>query len=315
MTTTMVERRVTAILAADVAGYSRLMGVDEEGTLTELKSHRAGLIDPKIKEHHGRTVKTSGDGMLVEFVSVVDAVRCAVEIQRGMAERNTPVPEKNRIEFRIGINVGDIMIDGGDIFGDGVNVAARLEGLADPGGICVSMRVQEDVQGKLDFTFEDAGEHHLKNIARPIRAYRVRLVGGLSSPPSLITPEKPSIAVLPFQNMSGDAEQEYFADGVVEEVITALSKVKSFFVIARNSAFTYKGRAVDVRQIGRDWGSGTFLKALFEKPERALELWANLLTLQRVRISGQRDLRAPWTTSSHSRMKSRRVLWGRLHPA
>jgi len=277
VTTTMVERRLTAILAADVAGYSRLMGVDEEGTLTQLKSHRAWLIDPKIKEHHGRTVKTSGDGMLVEFVSVVDAVRCAVEIQRGMAERNTPVPEKNRIEFRIGINVGDIMIDGGDIFGDGVNVAARLEGLADPGGICVSMRVQEDIQGKLDFTFEDAGEHHLKNIARPIRAYRVRLVGGLSSPPSLITPEKPSIAVLPFQNMSGDAEQEYFADGVVEEVITALSKVKSFFVIARNSTFTYKGRAVDVRQIGRELGVRYVLEGSIRKAGTRVRIMGQLV--------------------------------------
>jgi adenylate cyclase len=240
-----VERRLTAVLAADVAGYSRLMGADEEGTLAQLKAHRRALIDPKIAEHRGRIVKTTGDGMLVEFASVVDALRCAVEVQRGMAERNSEVPQDKRIEFRVGIHQGDIIIEGDDIFGDGVNVAARLEGLAEPGGICVSGRVQEDAEGKLEITFENAGEQQLKNIARPVRVYRMRLGGAAPiSRPALPLPDRPSIAVLPFQNMSGDPEQEYFADGVVEEIITALSRIRWLFVIARNSTFTYKGQAL-----------------------------------------------------------------------
>ena len=214
-----VERRLTAILAADVAGYSRLMGADEEGTLSKLKAHRLALVDPKITEHRGRIVKTTGDGLLVEFASVVDAVRCAVEVQRGMIERNADVPQGKRVEFRIGINVGDIIIEEDDIFGDGVNIAARLEGLAEPGGICVSGRVEEDVHGRLDAAFEDMGEQQLKNIARLVRVYRVRSGGTLntSTQPDLLVPDKPSIVVLPFQNMTGDPEQEYFADGVVEE--------------------------------------------------------------------------------------------------
>jgi adenylate cyclase len=217
-----VERRLTAILAADVAGYSRLMGVDEEGTLTQLKAHRNALVDPTITQQRGRIVKTTGDGMLVEFASVVDALRCAVEVQRGMTERNVEVRPEKRIEFRVGIHQGDIIIDGGDIIGDGVNVAARLEGLAEPGGICVSSRVQEDARGKLDIVFEDAGEQLLKNIERPLRVYRVRPSGAaLSYRPGLALPDKPSVAVLPFQNMSGDPEQDYFADGIVEDIITA----------------------------------------------------------------------------------------------
>jgi adenylate cyclase len=263
-------------MAGDIAGYSRLMGIDDEGTLRQLKAHRKELVDPKIAEHRGRIVKTTGDGILVEFVSVVDAVRCAVEIARGMSERNANVPTDRRIEFRTGINVGDIISDGNDIFGDGVNVAARLEGLAEPGGVCVSLRVQEDTSGKLDFAFEDVGEQRFKNIARPVRAYRVRLSGGLTSAlPTLALPEKPSIAVMPFQNMSGDPEQEYFADGVVEDIITALSRVKSFFVIARNSTFTYKGRAVDVRQVGRELGVRYVLEGSIRKAGN------------RVRITGQ----------------------------
>jgi adenylate cyclase len=252
-----VERRLTAILAADVAGYSRLMGADEEGTLAKLKAHRQALVDPKITEHRGRIVKTTGDGLLVEFASVVDAVRCAVEIQRGMVARNSAVAEDKRIEFRVGINVGDIIVDGGDIFGDGVNVAARLEGLAQPGGICVSGRVQEDARGKLDIAFEDAGEHQLKNIAWPVRVYRVRAGNGAieaRTRPTLPLPDKPSIAVLPFQNMGGDPEQEYFADGMVEDITTALSRIRWLFVIARNSSFTYKGKPVDVKQVGRELG-------------------------------------------------------------
>src|ERR1700730_7077012 len=216
-------RRLAAILAADVAGYSQLIGADEEGTLNRLKAIRAELIDPRISEHRGRIVKTTGDGLLVEFASVVDALRCASEWQAGMADRNADRAD-NRIEFRIGINVGDVVVEDGDIFGDGVNVAARLEALADPGGICVSARVQEDAAGRLDLAFVDLGEQNLKNIARPIRAYRVRSdEAPTPAQARLPLPDKPSIAVLPFQNMSGDPEQEYFADGMVEEITTALS--------------------------------------------------------------------------------------------
>src|SRR5262249_35455203 len=236
-------------------GYSRLMGVDEEGTLERLKALRHELLDPKITAHHGRIVKTTGDGLLVEFASVVDAVRCAVAVQQAMPERETGVAADDRIEFRIGINMGDIVVEDGDIFGDGVNVAARLEGLAEPGGICVSARVQEDAAGKLDLVFEDIGEQQLKNIARPVRVYQ----GVTSAPPATSQlgsgpplPGKPSIAVLPFANLSGDPEQEYFADGMVEEIITTLSHIRWLFVIARNSSFTYRGQAVDVKQIGRE---------------------------------------------------------------
>jgi class 3 adenylate cyclase len=255
-------RRLAAILAADVAGYSRLIGVDEEGTLNRLRSIRAEIIDPKITEHRGRIVKTTGDGLLVEFSSVVDALRCATQWQQGMGERNAAAPGDNRIEFRIGVHQGDIVVEGDDIFGDGVNVAARLEGLAEPGGICVSARVQEDVAGRLDLAFDDIGEQNLKNIARPVRVYRVRLttaenttkVTPTESGLALPLPDKPSIAVLPFANMSGDPEQEYFADGMVEEIITALSRIRWLFVIARNSSFTYKGKAVDVKQIAQELG-------------------------------------------------------------
>jgi len=238
MTTT---RRLVAILAADVAGYSRLIGVAEEGTLNRLRSIRAEVIDPKVTEYRGRIVKTTGDGLLVEFSSVVDALRCATEIQNAMAEGNAGIAAEERIEFRIGINVGDIVVEDGDIFGDGVNVAARLEGLADPGGICVSARVQEDVAGRLDLTFDDIGEQTLKNINRPIQVYRVRLPAtrsassGAPSKAALSLPDKPSIAVLPFSNLSGDPEQEYFVDGMVEEIITALSRIRWLFVIAQNS--------------------------------------------------------------------------------
>ena len=248
-----VERRLAAILAADVAGYSRLMGEDEEGTLAALKALRRELADPKIKEHRGRIVKVTGDGLLVEFASVVDAVRCAVEVQREMALRNAAIPQGRRIEFRMGINLGDIIKDGRDIYGDGVNIAARLEGLAEPGGICVSRVVRDQVRDKLGFFFEDMGEQLVKNIARPIRVHRIRLAeevgvpsvrslhSGSAQSQALPLPDKPSMAVLPFTNMSGDPEQEFVSDGIAEDVITALSRYPSLFVIARNSCFTYKG--------------------------------------------------------------------------
>jgi class 3 adenylate cyclase len=250
-----LERRLSAILALDVAGFSRLVGADEEGTLARLKALRRDLVDSKIDEYRGRIVKTTGDGMLVQFASVMDAVRCAVEVQQRMVEHNAQTPEEKWIEFRIGINVGDIILDGDDIYGDGVNVAARLEGLSEPGGICVSLNVHDQVRDRLDLIFDDAGEQQLKNIARPVRVYRVQLGSGATKKRvALELPDKPSIAVLPFQNMSGDPEQEYFADGVVEEIITGLSRIRWLFVIARNSSFTYKGRAVDVKQVGRELG-------------------------------------------------------------
>jgi adenylate cyclase len=278
LATERVERRLTAILAADVAGYSRLMGADEEGTLAQLKAHRRALVDPKIAEHRGRIVKTTGDGMLVEFASVVDAVRCAIELQRGMAERNAEVPQEKRIEFRVGIHQGDIVVEDQDIFGDGVNVAARLESLAEPGGICVSGRVQEDARGKLDIAFEDAGDQQLKNIERPVRIYRVlsNAAAG-SSRPALLLPGKPSIAVLPFQNMSGDPEQEYFADGMVEEIITALSRFRQLFVIARNSTFTYKGQAADVKQVSRELGVRYVLEGSVRKGGNRVRVTAQLI--------------------------------------
>src|SRR5258707_867553 len=248
-------RRLTAIFAADVAGYSRLTGLDEEGTHVRLKEHLRVLIDPKVAAHRGHIIKNTGDGLLAEFNSVVDAMRCAVDVQRGMAERNSDVPPGNRIEFRIGINVGDIIEDNGDIFGDGVNIAARLEAIAEPGGICVSDDAHRQRRDKLDIVFDDAGEQNVKNIERPVRVFRVMdRVGVGRQRPTLALPNKPSIAVLPFQNLSADPEQEYFADGVVEEITMALSRFHWLFVIARNSSFTYKGRAIDVKQVGRELG-------------------------------------------------------------
>jgi adenylate cyclase len=277
-------RRLAAVLAADVAGYSRLMGEDEEGTLAALKAIRRELYDPKIKEHYGRIVKTTGDGVLVEFASVVDAVRCAVDIQRDMALRNAGTPDAKRIELRIGINLGDIIIDGRDIFGDGVNVAARLEALAEPGGICVSRVVRDQVRDKLDFAFEDRGEQQVKNIARPVRVFDVRTAvesppstPGVRAAPPLPLPEKPSIAVLPFQNLSGDPEQEYFADGVVEDIITALSRNRAFFVISRNTTFTYKGPAVDVAKVARELGVRYVLEGSVRRAGDRVRITAQLI--------------------------------------
>jgi adenylate cyclase len=274
-------RRLAAILAADVAGYSRLMGADEEGTHERLRVHLHELVEPKIKEHHGRTVKNTGDGFLAEFASVVDAVRYAVEVQREMAGRNADVLADGRIEFRMGINLGDVIVEDDDIFGDGVNIAARLEGLAEPGGICVSRMVRDNVRGKVDCIFEDLGQRQVKNMARPVRVYRVQdpavptEEAGPAAAQPLPLPNKPSIAVLPFANMSGDPEQEYFADGMVEEIITALSRIRWLFVIARNSTFTYKGRSVDVKQVGQELGVRYVLEGSVRKAG------------QKVRITGQ----------------------------
>jgi adenylate cyclase len=258
-----VERRLAAILAADVAGSCRLIGIDEEGTLGQLKALRKTLFDPKVSDHRGRVVKNTGDGALVEFASVVDAVRCADEIQRSVAEQNTNVPQDKRIELRIGIHVGDNIIADDDILGDGVNIAVRLEGIAVPGGICISDDAHRQIRGKVESTFEDMDAHTLKNIAEPMRVWRIRKnsVSPLVVPayPSsghapLPLPDGPSIAILPFQNMSGDPDQDYFADGMVDEITTALSRFKSLFVIARNSSFTYKGKVVDIKQVGRELG-------------------------------------------------------------
>jgi len=278
-----VERRLAAVLAADVAGYSRLMGVDEEGTLAQLKAIRKALLDPAIAAHRGRVVKTTGDGLLVEFASAVDAARGAAEVQRSMAKQNIDVPQDARIEFRIGIHVGDIIIDDNDIFGDGVNIAARLEGIAEPGGICISDDAQRQIRGKIDLAFDDMGPQSLKNIAEPMRAWRLRIDAGSSlAPPKkpavaqpLTLPDKPSIAVLPFQNMSDDPEQEFFADGMVEDIITALSRFRSLFVISRNSSFTYRGKAIDIRQVGHELGVRYVLEGSVRKAGG------------RVRIAGQ----------------------------
>jgi TolB-like protein/class 3 adenylate cyclase len=282
-----VERRLAAVLAADVAGYSRLMGADEEGTLARLKAVRKTLVDPAIASHRGRIVKTTGDGMLIEFASAVDAMRSAVEVQRRMAEQNAAVPQDQRIEFRIGIHVGDIIFDDNDIFGDGVNIAARLEGIADPGGVCISDDAHRQIRGKVDIIFENMGAQKLKNIAEPMPAWRMQIG---SSPALALTkdvfagsgyllplPDKPSIAVLPFQNMSGDPEQEYFADGMVEDIITALSKFKSLFVIARNSSFTYKGKSVDIKQVGRELGVRYLLEGSVRKAGNKVRITGQLI--------------------------------------
>src|SRR6516164_2992963 len=319
-----VERRLTAILAADVAGYSRLMEADEEETLARLKAHRRELVDPKIAEHRGRIVKTTGDGILAEFASVVDGVRCAVEIQRGMAKRNADVPPDRRIEFRVGINVGDILIDESDIFGDGVNVAARLEALAEPGGICVSRMVREQVRDKLALSFADMGEQQVKNIARPVRAYRVLtdaavrvaataarrplprwavaagiaafliLAGGAAAvwhlypvhPAATVArapartpalPDKPSIAILPFANLSGDPAQDYLADGLTDNLLDALAQNPGLFVIARNATLVYRGKAVAPRAVAKELGVRYVLEGSVQKSGDHIRVTAQLI--------------------------------------
>jgi TolB-like protein/class 3 adenylate cyclase len=354
-----VERRLAAILAADVAGYSRLMGADEEGTLERLKAHRRQLIHPKVQEHHGRIVKTTGDGMLVEFPSVVDAVRCAVEVQRAMLDPNTETPEDKRIAFRIGINLGDVIIDGGDIYGDGVNIAARLEALAEPGGVCISRVVRDQIRDKLPYPFEDMGGQTVKNIARPVRAYsmsaatvastplvaapaRVRRARGLrrviipasaiallcvvfaawwswpKGPPSTTAIPQPaaqiaaaapntpaprlSIVVLPFNNLSNDPDQEYFADGITDDLTTDMSRISGSFVIARNTAFTYKGKSVDAKQIGRELGVRYVLEGSVRRTgdqvrvnvqlidaESGAHIWADRFDTDRANLAAAQD--------------------------
>jgi adenylate cyclase len=255
------------------------MEADEEGTLAQLKTLRAELVDPKIAEFGGRIVKTTGDGLLVEFASVVDAVRCAVDVQRAIVERNALIPEQKRLAFRVGIHQGDVIIDAGDTFGDAVNLAARLETLSLPGEICVSSRAQEDASGRIDVCFEDMGEQQLKNITKPMRVYRIRPGAAAAEPAqrALSLPDKPSIAVLPFANMSGDVEQEYFADGVSEDIITALSRLRWFFVIARNSSFVYKGRTVDIKHVGRELGVRYVLEGSIRRAEKRVRITAQLI--------------------------------------
>ncbi len=270
-------RRLAAILAADVAGYSRLMGQDETGTARALREHRAAA-DPLVAEHGGRIVKTTGDGVLIEFASVIAAVDCAIAMQRLTAERNSAIPGDRRMEWRIGVHLGDVLVEGDDIIGDGVNIAARLEGIAEPGGICLSEDAYRQVRGKVDAEFADFGDQSLKNIARPVRVYSLApRHPAKPPPPALPLPDKPSIGVLPFANMSGDPEQEYFADGMVEEIITGLSKIRWFFVIARNSTFTYKGRAIDVKQVGRELGVRYVLEGSVRKSGNRIRVTAQLV--------------------------------------
>ena len=273
-----VERRLAAILAADVVGYSRLMGINEEGTLAALKTHQRELIDPKIAEHRGRMVKTTGDGALVEFASAVDAVRCAVEIQCAMSERSAAIPEDRRIDFRIGINVGDIIIDEGDVYGDGVNIAARLEGIADRGGICISDDTFRQVRDKIDVGFEDVGEHQLKNIERPVRVYRVQLgKTAQRAEKASASTKRPSIAVLPFKNMSGDPEQEYFADGMVDEIITGLSRIKWLSVVSRNSSYLFKNRPATMKDVAATLGVRYVLEGGVRKSGNRVRITAQLI--------------------------------------
>ncbi len=278
-----MERRLAAIMAADVVGYSRLIRADEEGTIAALQVLRADLIDPKLDEHNGRIVKLMGDGMLAEFPSVVDAVRAAIETQQAVADHNSVLPENKRIEFRVGINLGDVVIDGDDIQGDGVNVAARLEGLAEPGGICISGSVYEQVRDRIDLPFKDLGEQKVKNISRPIQVWRWSPDQPATTPavdPTaqlVAVADKPAIAVLPFTNMSADPEQEYFADGIAEDIITGLSRFRNFLVIARNTTFTYKGQAVDVAKVSRDLHARYVVEGSVRKSGNRIRVTAQLI--------------------------------------
>jgi adenylate cyclase len=277
-----LERRLAAILAADVVGYSRLMGADEGGTLERLKTLRRDLVQPKITERGGRIVKLMGDGLLAEFPSVVEAVQCAVDVQEAMEGRDAELADDRRIVLRIGVNLGDVMVEGSDIYGDGVNVAARLEALAEPGGLCLSGAAFDMVEGKLDAAFEDMGERRMKNIAKPVRVYHLTPSGVQASGTDRLTgalplPDKPSIAILPFTNMSGDSEQDYFSDGITEDIITELSRFSSLFVIARNSSFAYKGQAVDVRRVAEELGVRFVLEGSIRRAAERVRITAQLI--------------------------------------
>jgi adenylate cyclase len=313
LATGRVERRLAAIFAADVAGYSRLMGVDEEGTHERLKAHLRQLIDPKVKEHRGRIVKNTGDGLLVEFPSAVNAVRCSAEIQRAMIDREAEVAENRRIKFRVGINLGDVIIEEDDIYGNGVNVAARLEALAEPGGVCISSNVCEHVGDQTPYQFVDMGEQRVKNIARPVRVYSMSAATVASLPHvpntaqaskqiSPSTAPRLSIVVLPFVNLSNDPEQEYFADGITEDLTTDLSRVSGSFVIARNTAFTYKGKSIDVKQVGRELGVRYVLEGSVRRigdqirvnvqlvdAESGAHFWANRFDIDRASLAEAQD--------------------------
>jgi class 3 adenylate cyclase/TolB-like protein len=280
-----IQRRLAAILAADMVGYSRLMEADERATIARLKAYRAELIDPKITEHHGRLVKTTGDGLLVEFGSAVEAVLCALEIQQAVTEGEAAVPNELRISYRVGINLGDIVIDGDDILGDGINVAARLESLCAPGEVYVSGTVHDHVEGKLAAAFDDLGMHKVKNLNRPIHVYGLRpstgeKPGHTGSDAVASGRQIPSIAVLPFENISGDPEQEYFADGLTEDIITALSVWRSFPVVSRNATFAYKGRAVDLQRVGRDLGVEYLLEGSVRKSGDRVRVIAQLIDVE-----------------------------------
>jgi adenylate cyclase len=361
-------RRLAAILAADVAGYSRLMGKDEEGTHERLRAHFRELVDPKIAEHHGRIVKNTGDGLLAEFPSVVDAVRCAVEVQRGMIDREPDIPDEQRIRFRIGVNLGDVIVEKHDIFGDGVNVAARLEALAEPGGICISGTVYDQIRDKLPYQLDDLGEKSVKNIARPVRAYALRpegvaavsrpelrastrrwlLIGApaaaafvvvaiawwfwpaasslsragkpadhatasampMPTAPSATSISQPlvaprlSIVVLPFTNLSDDREQQYFADGITEDLTTDLSRIENMFVISRNTAFTYRNKPIDTKQIGRELGVRYVLEGSARRSGNQVRVTAQLIDASETCICGQSGSIATWVTCSLSKTRS-----------
>ena len=277
MTKKPVQRRLAAIVVADVVGYSRLMEADETGTLAALKERRQAILEPVVRAHGGRIVKFMGDGVLIEFASAVNAVKAALELQAKFVDANEALPENRRIVLRIGINLGDVIGEGSDIYGDGVNIAARLEGLAEPGGVCISAKVHDEVRGKIEAAFGDLGEHQLKNIAAPVRAFAAKPGGAAPVEPPPVPTDKPSIAVLPFHNMSGDPEQEYFSDGIAEDIITALSKLRWFFVIARNSTFGYKGKAPDVRQVARDLGVRYVLEGSVRKSGDRLRVTSQLI--------------------------------------
>jgi adenylate cyclase len=313
LATERVERRLAAILAADIVAYSRLMGADEEGTHERVKAHFRQMIDPKIREHRGRIVKNTGDGMLVEFSSVVDAVRCAAETQRAMIDRNADIPEDKRISFQMGINLGDVIVEPEDIFGDGVNIAARLEALAEPGGICISRVVRDQIRDKLSYPFEDMGEQSVKNIARPVRAYAISVaavaslpqvpsIAEASNPITLLNAPRLSIVVLPFVNLSNDPQQEYFAEGITDDLTTDLSRISGSFVIARNTAFTYKGKQIDAKQIGRELGVRYVLEGSVRRVddqvrvnvqlvdgESGAQLWADRFDTDRANLAQAQD--------------------------